>query len=180
MNPLVAGERFRYFGPDFDGSVIEIERQMASWSRESGRSNETTTPRRTRWARTATALLLAPGFDHSRRNRLSNPQFDLIVHTLFWLTSHVPPATADCHDSPPGKHWNDPKQIQPARCRKARRACWKTGSTEGKIVRLVCWPATHERCCQLQNCARWLCRHSLRSTRWRSPKHLPAECQCPK
>ena len=40
MNPLVAGERFRYFGPDFDGSVIEIQSQMASWSRESGSSNE--------------------------------------------------------------------------------------------------------------------------------------------
>jgi hypothetical protein len=40
MNPLVAGERFLYFGADFDGSVIEMQSQMASWSRESGRSNK--------------------------------------------------------------------------------------------------------------------------------------------
>ena len=113
MNPLVANERFRYFGPDFDGSVIEIQRQMASWSRESGRSNERPHLAARGGHELRQLFCWHPASNHSGRNRLRIRQFDLIVHTLFWLTSHVPPATADCHDSPPGKHWNDPKQIQP-------------------------------------------------------------------
>ena len=96
-----------------DGSVIEIERQMASWSRESGRSNERPHLAARGGHELRQLFCWHPASNHSGRNRLRIRQFDLIVHTLFWLTSHVPPAPADCHDSPPGKHWNDPKQIQP-------------------------------------------------------------------
>src|SRR5437763_16181853 len=140
MNPLVAGERFRYFGPDFDGSVIEIERQMASWSRESGRSNERPHLAARGGHELRQLFCWHPASNHSGRNRLRIRQFDLIVHTLFWLTSHVPPAPADCHDSPPGKHWNDPKQIQPGQMPQGQARMLD------KIVRLGCWPATHERC----------------------------------
>jgi hypothetical protein len=37
MNPLIAGELLRYFGTDFDESVLEIQSHMAAWSPESSR-----------------------------------------------------------------------------------------------------------------------------------------------
>jgi hypothetical protein len=40
MNPLVAGELLRYFGADFDPSVIEIKSHVAAGALESGRSNK--------------------------------------------------------------------------------------------------------------------------------------------
>src|SRR2546430_11875163 len=110
MNPLVAGERFRYFGPDFDGSVIEIERQMASWSREPGRSNKRPYLAARGGHELRQLFCWHPASNHSRSNLLRMRQFDLIAHTSFWLTSQVPPPPTAYYDSPPGKHRNNPKQ----------------------------------------------------------------------
>src|SRR5690349_11695032 len=54
-----------------------------------------------------------PTPDHRCSNRLRMRQFNLVPHTLFWLASKVPLATAGCYGSPACKHRNDPKQIQP-------------------------------------------------------------------
>src|SRR5437016_1747196 len=113
MNPLVAGKRFRYFGPDFDGSVIEIQRHMASWSRETGRSNERPYLAAGSGHELRQLFCRHAAPNHSRSNRLRTCQFDLIAHNSFWLTSQVPSATTSYYGSPPGKHRNDPKQIQP-------------------------------------------------------------------
>src|SRR5260221_13909967 len=114
MNQLVAGERFRYFGPDFDCSLrIQIQCQMASWSRDPGNSNERPylAARRGHEPRQLFCRHLAS--NDSRSNRLRMRQFNRIAHTPFWLTSQDPPATIPSYDSPPGKHWNDPEHIQP-------------------------------------------------------------------
>src|ERR1043165_5324193 len=107
MNPVVAGERFRYFGPDFDGSVIEIQRQMPSWARESSRSNKRP-PLAARGAHELWQIFSRqPVSNHSRNSRLRLRQFDLIAHMLFLQMRGFPPATIACYDSPPGKHRND-------------------------------------------------------------------------
>src|SRR6266568_307392 len=89
MNPLVAGEWFRYFGPDFDESVIEVQSHMASWSRESGRSNERPHLAARGGHELRQLFCRHPASNHSRSNRLRKRQFYLIAHTMFWLRTKL-------------------------------------------------------------------------------------------
>src|SRR5438132_7675510 len=86
---------------------------MASRSRETGGTNERPYLAARGGHELRQLFCWHPASNHSRSNRLRMRQFDLIAHTLFWLTSQVSPAASACYDSPPGKHRNDPKQIQP-------------------------------------------------------------------
>src|SRR5260370_9926016 len=86
MNPLVAGERFRYFGPDLDGSLpIQIQRQMASWSRETGRSNERPYLAARGGHEVRQLSCWHPASNHGRKNRVRMHHFDLIAHAVFLL-----------------------------------------------------------------------------------------------
>ena len=85
MNPLVANERFRYFGADFDRSVFEIQRQMASWSRQTGRSNEGPYLAARGGNEFGQFFCWYSASNHSGDNRFRIRQFYLIVHTFFWL-----------------------------------------------------------------------------------------------
>src|SRR5437016_699031 len=94
MNPVVAGERFRYFGPDFDRSLrIQIQCQVASWSRKPGRSNERPYLAACGGHELRQFVCWHPASNHRRRNRLRMRQFDLIAHRL---TKAPNPAAADC------------------------------------------------------------------------------------
>src|SRR5947208_12200777 len=86
---------------------------MAAWSRETGRSNERPDLAARGGHELPQLFCRHAASNDSCMNRFRMGQFDRIAHTLFWLTSFVPPATTGCHDSPPSKHRNDPKQIQP-------------------------------------------------------------------
>src|SRR5436190_11030674 len=109
MNPIVSGERFRHFGTDFDEPIIEIQSHMTSWSPESGRSNEGPHLATRGGHELGQLLCRHSAANHSRDNGLRTHQFDLITHSCSRLTCRVPPATTAGHDSPAGKHRNDPK-----------------------------------------------------------------------
>src|SRR6266850_3202319 len=179
MNPLVASERFRHFGPDFDGFVIEIQRQMASGSRKSGRSNKGPYLAARGGHELRKLICRDAAANHGGGERLRIRQLDLIVHTLFWLTSHVPPVTVPCSDSPPGKRWNYPKQIQPGQI--AKKQPWMMEKQVmlkmencGSVVGL-------QRMSDAANCE--VMRDGYAAVRripgnGASSKHLPAERQC--
>src|SRR5579863_1855026 len=90
MNPLGASERFWYFGPDFDESIVQIQSRMASWSWESGGSNERPHLAARRRHEPRQLLCLHPASNHSGSNGLRLRQFNLIAHTLFMVNVPCP------------------------------------------------------------------------------------------
>src|SRR5947207_6524112 len=84
-NPLIAGERFRNFSPDFDGSVIKIQRQMASGSRKPSRSNKGPYLAARGGHELRQLFCWDAIADHGSSDRLRIRHLDLIVHTVFWL-----------------------------------------------------------------------------------------------
>src|SRR5712691_10316632 len=91
----------------------------------------------------------------------------------------IPPTTTACYDSPPGKHRNDPKQIQPRQIAQGQ-ACMLEKQVRLKI-RLCGVVVGLQRMRDAANCK--ITRNGYATIR-RIPrdcaaaKHLPAECQC--
>ncbi len=111
--------------------------------------------------------------------RLRMRQFDLIAHNSVLANVQVPLATTAYYGSPPGKHRNDPKQIQPGKIAQGQaRMLEKQVQPKIRLCGIV---VGLQRMRDAANCK--IMRNGYATIR-RIPrdgaaaKHLPAECQC--
>src|SRR5205085_4529061 len=96
MNAVIASESFRYLRPDLNQPGIQIQGNVASWTRKTGGANKRPNfaarggnklRQLFRWHATS---------DYSRGNRLRIREFDFVGHTVVGLTielSHAGPRT---------------------------------------------------------------------------------------
>src|SRR2546423_6393398 len=89
MNAVIASESFRYLRPDLNQPGIQIQGNVASWTRKTGGANKRPNfaarggnklRQLFRWHATS---------DYSRGNRLRIREFDFVGHTVVGLTSEV-------------------------------------------------------------------------------------------
>ena len=100
MNAVIAGKSFGYLRPNLNPPCIQVQRDVASWTRETGRANERP-DFATRGGNELRQLLrLHAASDYSSGYRHSIRQFDFVGHTLVGLTAEViygeePPLTLE-------------------------------------------------------------------------------------